>query len=94
MSILAELIDKMTGVILAGYLRTGAKADHDLAKSNVRDFLFSHYGKLEQYVRQNPGKRPPIYFISDTGAVVWLNRKQERNLKRKMAADQRRLAHG
>lgn len=87
---IAMLIDKMTSVILAGQLRTGAFADHENAKNSVKEFLNNHIDKLIQFAEDNPGKRPPIYYHSDTGRVAWLNRKQERGLKRMMAKEARR----
>jgi hypothetical protein len=92
MSILASLIDHMTGLILQGYVNTAGKADFKQAQENVKLFLFENYGRLERWVKQCPGKRPPVYFNSDTGDVLWLTRSQHRKLQRIKAKEVARSA--
>lgn len=88
----AQLIDQMTGVILAGFVRTAAKADHKQAQENVRLFLNENIDRLIRWAKEQPGKRPPVYYDSDTGGVMWLNRSQLRRLKRRQAKLHRGLA--
>jgi hypothetical protein len=82
MSIIANLIETMTGAIVDGYVNTGNKADHLQAQENVRTFLYENIGRLELWAKTHPGRRPPVYFNSETGGVVWLSRSQNRKLQR------------
>lgn len=90
MSIAADLIDKMTGIILDGFVNTGHKAQHENARENVRLFLNENIERLAAWVQRNPGRRPPIYCNEITGEVTWLTRTQNRRMNRKMAKYRRR----
>lgn len=82
MSILYSLIEQMTGVIMDGYVNVAGKADHKEAREKVKEFLIKNYNRLLNWAQDNPGIRPPVYFNSDTGEVLWLTRKQNRKWQR------------
>lgn len=77
---LADLVDRLTGIILEGFVNTAEKHDFDEAKREVKFFLEGNISKLIDWAEANPGKRPPIYYYD--GKVAWLNRRQLRTLQR------------
>lgn len=89
---IAGLIEKMTGVIMDGYASTMDKAGFEEAKVEVVAFLHAHLNKLVAWAEQNPGKRPPIYFL-EHGRVVWLSRKQVRQMNMKKAKNRKLASH-
>lgn len=89
--VLDSLLETMTGIIMAGYLRTGAAAEHEDARQVVKEFLTKNEAKLRLWIQTNPGERPPVYFI-DGRKVVWLSRRQRRKKELMEAAARAKAA--
>lgn len=85
-----NLLDRLTAAICGADESAHNKAEFEIRKSIVRDFLVKNESRLIEWVKNHAHGRPPIYYIEQEKKVVWLNRKQARKLKRPKPPKRRR----